>query len=87
MVASFVCRTPLHLAACNGNTAALEYLLKQETVLINAVDRFGGTPYVDAIREFTQCRMLNARAKWLPRNKVLSMRLDGSSFGHSSLSV
>ncbi len=22
-------RTPLHLAACNGNTAVLEYLLKQ----------------------------------------------------------
>ena len=43
-------RTPLHLAACNGNTAVLEYLLKQESVLINAVDRFGGTPYVDAIR-------------------------------------
>jgi hypothetical protein len=30
----------------------LEYLLKQESVLINAVDRFGGTPYVDAIRKF-----------------------------------
>ena len=43
-------RTPLHLAACNGNTAVLEYLLKQETVLVNAVDRFGGTPYMDAIR-------------------------------------
>jgi ankyrin repeat protein len=43
-------RTPLHLAACNGNTAVLEYLLKQETVLVNAVDRFGGTPYEDALR-------------------------------------
>lgn len=43
-------RTPLHLAACNGNTAVLEYLLDQESVLINAVDRFGGTPYQDAIR-------------------------------------
>ena len=43
-------RTPLHLAACNGNTAVLEYLLKQDTVLINAVDRFGGTPHQDALR-------------------------------------
>ena len=43
-------RTPLRLAACCGNTAVLEYLLKQDTVLVNAVDRFGGTPYQDAIR-------------------------------------
>ena len=28
----------------------LEYLLKQETVLVNAVDRFGGTPFMDAVR-------------------------------------
>lgn len=28
----------------------LEYLLKQDTVLVNAVDRFGGTPYQDALR-------------------------------------
>ena len=43
-------RTPLHLAACNGNTAVLEYLLRQESVVVNALDRFGGTPYVDALR-------------------------------------
>ena len=43
-------RTPLHLAACNGNTAVLEYLLQQDSVLLNAVDRFGGTPYQDAVR-------------------------------------
>jgi hypothetical protein len=38
-------RTPLHLAACNGNTAVLEYLLQQDSVIVNAVDRFGGTPH------------------------------------------
>ena len=32
-------RTPLHLASCCGNTAVLEYLLLQDTVLLNAVDR------------------------------------------------
>ena len=35
-------RTPLHLAACSGQTSVLEYLLQQPTVLLNAVDRFGG---------------------------------------------
>jgi ankyrin repeat protein len=43
-------RTPLHLAACKGNTAVIEYLLRQETVNVNAVDRFGGTPHGDALR-------------------------------------
>lgn len=37
-------RTPLHLAACAGNTSVIEYLLKQASVMVNAVDRFGGTP-------------------------------------------
>ena len=43
-------RTPLHLAACNGKTSVIEYLLQQPSVIVNAVDRFGGTPYEDAIR-------------------------------------
>ena len=43
-------RTPLHLAACNGQTAVLEFLLNQKSVVVNALDRFGGTPYEDAIR-------------------------------------
>jgi ankyrin repeat protein/CRP-like cAMP-binding protein len=43
-------RTPLHLSACAGHTSVIEYLLKQPSVVINAVDRFGGTPLEDAIR-------------------------------------
>jgi ankyrin repeat protein len=43
-------RTPLHLAACSGHTSIIEYLLKNEGVIVNAVDRFGGTPLDDAIR-------------------------------------
>jgi ankyrin repeat protein len=36
-------RTPLHLAACSGQTSVLEFLLQQPSVMLNAVDRFGGT--------------------------------------------
>jgi len=43
-------RTPIHLAACAGNTSVIEYLLKQPSVIVNAVDRFGGTPLDDALR-------------------------------------
>ena len=28
----------------------LEFLLKQDSIIVNAVDRFGGTPYDDAVR-------------------------------------
>jgi len=28
----------------------VEFLLQQDSVIVNAVDRFGGTPYDDAIR-------------------------------------
>ena len=47
-------RTPLHLSACAGHTSVIEYLLKQPSVVVNAVDRFGGTPLEDAIRHGKQ---------------------------------
>jgi hypothetical protein len=47
-------RTPLHLSACAGHTSVIEYLLKQQSVVVNAVDRFGGTPLEDAIRHGKQ---------------------------------
>jgi len=34
----------------SGQTSVLEFLLKQDSIIVNAVDRFGGTPYDDAIR-------------------------------------
>ena len=43
-----------HLAACAGHTSVIEYLLKQPTVMVNAVDRFGGTPLQDAVRSGKQ---------------------------------
>ena len=43
-------RTPLHLSACNNQTSVMEFLLKQPTVQVNAMDRFGGTALDDAIR-------------------------------------
>jgi len=44
-------RTALHLAASNGETSALDYMLRQlEGVNINPLDRLGGTPMDDAHR-------------------------------------
>jgi len=34
----------------SGQTSVLEFLLKQDSIIVNAVDRFGGTPYDDAVR-------------------------------------
>jgi ankyrin repeat protein len=42
-------RTALHLAACEGNLAVVEYLVSRG-VRINPTDRWNGTPLSDAIR-------------------------------------
>jgi len=43
-------RTPIHLAASEGRLETLQYLASIKGFNINVVDRFGGTPLVDAIR-------------------------------------
>ncbi len=45
-------RTALHLAASNGETSALDYMLRQldTDININPIDRLGGTPIEDAYR-------------------------------------
>jgi len=43
-------RTPIHLAASEGRLEILQYLSSIKGFNINVVDRFGGTPLVDAIR-------------------------------------
>ena len=43
-------RTPLHLAASEGNARIVEYLLDSGGDM-HAKDRWGGTPLVDAVRE------------------------------------
>ena len=42
-VADYDARTALHLAASNGNIEAIEYLLAQPSVDVNAEDRYGMT--------------------------------------------
>lgn len=44
-------RTALHLAASNNSVSALDFLLRVPGIDINPVDRVGGTPYGDALRE------------------------------------
>jgi ankyrin repeat protein len=43
-------RTPMHLAASENQIAVMEALLSAGSLDLNPVDRFGGTPLMDAIR-------------------------------------
>jgi len=48
-VSNYDSRTALHLAASQGNTAVVEYLLEKKAE-VNVKDRMGGTPLADALR-------------------------------------
>ena len=43
-------RTPLHLAASEGHSDLVSYIIKQGVKNINPIDRWGSTPYDDAMR-------------------------------------
>ncbi|KAK9861698.1 hypothetical protein WJX84_004552 [Apatococcus fuscideae] len=44
-------RTALHLAASNGHIAMVRHLVLQHGAYLNVVDRYGGTPMMDAVRQ------------------------------------
>jgi len=44
-------RSPLHLAASEGQLAVVKYLCATSKLKLNPVDRWGGTPFSDAVRE------------------------------------
>ena len=44
-------RCALHLACCEGQLGTIEYLLSCKNIDVNVVDRLGGTPLEDAVRE------------------------------------
>jgi ankyrin repeat protein len=41
-------RRALHIAACEGHSGLVQYLLRVGATVIDAVDRFGGNPIRDA---------------------------------------
>ena len=44
-------RSPLHLAASEGQLSVIKYLLTVKNIDLNPIDRWGGTPFSDAVRE------------------------------------
>ena len=51
-IVNFDDRTPLHLAALNGNSNIVRYLINDGGCkLVNSIDRWGNTPYDNALKE------------------------------------
>jgi len=69
-------RTPVHLAAAEGKLEVLKFLSGVKGFNINVVDRFGGTPLVDAIRqeheETVEWILRNGGVKAVPRGEAVS---------------
>ncbi|GMH33513.1 hypothetical protein BSKO_01347 [Bryopsis sp. KO-2023] len=58
-VADYDSRSPLHLAAANGQLEILKYLCGIPSINVNPVDRIGGTPLQDAVRHrHKECQIL-----------------------------
>eukprot|EP00899_Mesostigma_viride_P007210 jgi/Mesvir1/16490/Mv10045-RA.1 len=61
--ADYDMRTPLHIAASEGQMAALHFLLSLDGIQVNPEDRWGGTPLADALRHDQKAALAPLKAK------------------------
>jgi urea transporter len=77
-------RSPLHLAACSGNTKLCRMLIANFRAYVNPVDEFGGTPLYDAFchGHFHLIPFLYSRGARMPlcKTKELTFYLCALSF-------